>query len=154
MNLVLTREEVSLKSTAGRLFIDGGFFCYTLEDTLREIVGIPVEKWKIKKETAIPAGIYKVTLAPSPKRGGRIMPLLLNVPGFVGIQIHVGNNNVDTEGCILVGDFRESVDYIRGSIDAFTKLFKQLLKAHDKGEEVYITVHNPLGWTGNEKINS
>ena len=143
MQIVLQRDSLTEKSTAGELFLDGEKFCYTLEDTMREIPGRPISEWKIKGRTAIPVGNYRVTLAPSPKRARRLMPLLLAVPGFVGIQIHSGNTAKDTEGCILVGIWRENADTIRGSKAAYDKLFPKIQAAIRRREEVRIEIKNP-----------
>lgn len=67
---------------------------YTCEDVVRD--------HKIPGLTAIPAGVYKVEMTYS-NRFHRVMPLLLDVPGFTGIRIHAGNSSTDTDGCILVG---------------------------------------------------
>ena len=84
--------------TVGRLFVDGKFFCNTLEDTVRDLSN---EK-KVYGKTAIPYGEYKVVYNWSPKFG-RNLPRLLNVPAFEGILIHPGNTSDDSAGCILVG---------------------------------------------------
>lgn len=84
--------------TVGRLFVDGKFFCNTLEDTVRDLSN---EK-KVYGKTAIPYGEYKVVYNWSPKFG-RDLPRLLNVPAFEGILIHPGNTADDSAGCILVG---------------------------------------------------
>ena len=84
--------------TVGRLFVDGKFFCNTLEDTVRDLSN---EK-KVYGKTAIPYGGYKVVYNWSPKFG-RNLPRLLNVPAFEGILIHPGNTADDSAGCILVG---------------------------------------------------
>lgn len=84
--------------TVGRLFVDGKFFCNTLEDTVRDLSN---EK-KVYGKTAIPYGEYKVVYNWSPKFG-RNLPRLLNVPAFEGILIHPGNTADDSAGCILVG---------------------------------------------------
>jgi len=88
--------------TNGQLYIEEEFFCFTLEDKVREEDGVAVEKWKVKGETAIPRGIYDLVLQYSPRFGPQT-PTLLNVPGFEGIRIHAGNRPEDTEGCIIVG---------------------------------------------------
>ena len=84
--------------TVGRLFVDGKFFCNTLEDTVRDLSN---EK-KVYGKTAIPYGDYKVVYNWSLKFG-RNLPRLLNVPAFEGILIHPGNTADDSAGCILVG---------------------------------------------------
>lgn len=102
MKLKLLRTKLRTELTNGQLYIDDEFFCFTLEDKVREENGVPVEKWKIKGETAIPRGIYKVTLENSPRFGPET-PTIHKVPGFEHIRIHGGNTPADTEGCIIVG---------------------------------------------------
>jgi len=121
MKLHLKRLHKTDKSTIGELTIDGKFECYTLEDIEREV--------KVKSETAIPKGTYKVIINQS-NRFKRLMPLLLNVPNFEGVRIHAGNTNHDTEGCILVGRTR-SVDFIGQSRKAYDSLFKKMQAAKE-----------------------
>ena len=105
--------------TLGKLYVDGKFFCYTLEDEYRKI--------KVKGETRIPAGTYKVALRYSPKFSPRTkhdMLWIQNVPGFSFILIHPGNSDDDTEGCILVGSVADQKDRkIFNSRDAYKKLY-------------------------------
>jgi hypothetical protein len=116
MKITVKRMHRTDISTIGELYIDGVFECYTLEDIEREV--------KIKSETAIPKGTYKVIINQS-NRFKRLLPLLLNVPNFEGVRIHSGNTNHDTEGCILVGQTR-SKNFIGQSRKAFDKLFKKM----------------------------
>lgn len=111
MKIKLLRTKLRTDLTNGQLYIEEKnangiledvFFCFTLEDKVREENGVPVEKWKIKGETAIPRGIYDVVLENSPRFGPDTITLL-KVPGFTKIRIHSGNTPVDTEGCIIVG---------------------------------------------------
>ena len=81
--------------TIGKLYIDGHYLCDTLEDTVRNGV-------KIAGKTAIPAGTYKVKKTMSP-RFKKVLPEILNVPGFTGVRIHAGNTAIDTDGCLLLG---------------------------------------------------
>ncbi len=121
MKLLLKRLHRTDNSTIGELSIDGKFECYTLEDKERDV--------KIKSETAIPKGTYKVIINKS-NRFKRLLPLLIDVKNFEGVRIHPGNTNHDTEGCILVGSKR-SLDFIGGSRVAFDKLFKKMQLAKD-----------------------
>jgi len=121
MKIIVKRLHKTDKSTIGELYIDGIFECFTLEDVER--------KEKIKSETAIPKGTYKVIINQS-NRFKRLLPLLLDVPNFEGVRIHSGNTNHDTEGCILVGQTRGQ-DYIGQSRKAFDKLFRKMQAAKD-----------------------
>jgi len=121
MKIQIKRLHKTENSTIGELTIDGKFECYTLEDKEREV--------KIKSETAIAKGTYKVIINQS-NRFKRLLPLLLNVPNFEGVRIHPGNSNHDTEGCILVGKTR-SQDYIGQSRKAFDSLFAKMQLAKE-----------------------
>lgn len=113
-HILVHRQFVYDDTTIGRVFVDGVDHCYSLEDTIREVPGVPVDKWKIKGKTAIPKGTYKVILSFS-NRFQREMIEVLGVPGFEGIRIHGGNDAGDTEGCILVARNRPSERIIQGS---------------------------------------
>lgn len=126
MKINIKRLYITENSTIGELTIDGVFECYTLEDKEREV--------KIKSETAIPKGTYKVIINQS-NRFKKLLPLLLNVPNFEGVRIHSGNSNHDTEGCILVGRTR-SKDFIGQSRKAFDSIFIKMQKA----KEITITI--------------
>jgi|TARA_R110000868_G_scaffold67888_3_gene201032 hypothetical protein len=121
MQITVKRLYKTDTSTIGELLIDGVFECFTLEDAERKV--------KIKAETAIPKGSYKVIINES-NRFKRLLPLLLNVPDFEGVRIHSGNSNHDTEGCILVGQTMNK-NYIGQSRKAFDKLFKKMQAAKD-----------------------
>lgn len=82
--------------TIGKLYVDGHYLCDTLEDTVRPA------GTKIAGKTAIPAGTYRVKKTMSP-RFKKILPEILDVPGFAGVRIHAGNSAADTEGCLLIG---------------------------------------------------
>lgn len=112
MKLILKRKFLGDKYTIGDLFIDGEFFCNTIEDAVRKLPATCLYtakgqsckcKGKIYAETAIPAGMYKVTMEYSP-RFKRKLPFLHNVPHFIGILIHSGTTAVDSAGCLIVGN--------------------------------------------------
>lgn len=116
MELTLKRIARRDTYTIGKLFIDGVYFCDTLEDKdrgLKQSLPASVNRAKkVKGATAIPTGRYQVTLKIRSQRFSQkkqyefcdgYLPRLINVPAFDGILIHIGNTNKDTEGCILVG---------------------------------------------------
>ena len=121
MVITIKRLYKTDTSVIGELLVNGVFECFTLEDIERPV--------KIKGETAIPRGTYRVIINES-NRFKRQLPLLLNVPGFEGVRIHSGNSNHDTEGCILVGQTRNK-NYIGQSRKAFDKLFKKMQVVKD-----------------------
>lgn len=123
MKLTLERVKLGEDFTVGKLLVDGKFICYTLEDKVREEIGVPVEQWKVMAKTAIPKGTYPVTITMSNRFKTRL-PLLGNVPGFTGVRIHTGNSSRDTEGCILVG---AGWDGKSGWISSSAVAFAQLL---------------------------
>ena len=140
MKLTLIREPSSLTCTLGRLQVNDIDECFTLEDVIREVPGVPVSEWKIKGQTAIPAGTYDVELTFS-NRFQRILPVLIGVEGFEGIRIHCGNTDVDTEGCILVGSSK-GIEMIYGSRPAFSRLYPQMQEAVARGERITIEIIN------------
>jgi hypothetical protein len=94
----IVRERLSPAApTTGELLVEGEHFCWTLERPWRD---------NIPGTSCIPLGAYSVFLTLS-TRFKREMPRLIGVPGRVGILIHSGNTDHDTEGCILVGNRRD-----------------------------------------------
>ena len=130
MKLELKRIARREGYTIGRLYIDGVYFCDTLEDRVRDLT----KEAKVYGKTAIPEGTYEVTLrVKSPRFSqkrqfdfcGGYLPRLLNVPQFEGVLIHIGNTAADTDGCILVG--KNTVKgMITESTDTFRKLYNRL----------------------------
>lgn len=133
MNITLIRKYKLPTYTIGKLYIDEEYFCDTLEDKDRgltdDMTVSEISKIKIKKETAIPTGTYKVTITYS-NRFKKNMPLINDVKGFEGIRIHSGNTNQDTEGCILVG-FNKVKGNVINSRDTYNKLFSILSKSNN-----------------------
>jgi hypothetical protein len=143
MKLTVLRNPSHGGATVGKLYIDGAFSCHTLEDEVREIPGQSVHEWKIKGNTAIPVGVYRVTLQDSP-RFGRDTLTLINVPGFEFIRIHAGNTAQDTEGCLLLGMRATDVSLVGGTSRPAVELVKAKVKAAiERGEGVEIHIQNP-----------
>jgi len=145
MELRLEREPSIAGTTLGKLFVNGLFECFTLEDQVRELrhddgALVDPSAWKIPGETAIPSGTYTIIIDYS-QRFKKLMPHLLGVPGFSGVRIHSGNKKEDTEGCILVGKQKGNRQILE-SHAAFDALFPKLQAAFYRKEQVRITIEN------------
>ena len=141
MNLKLIRDTFTEKSTQGQLFIDGEFFCYTLEDKDRDLYQqTPLQdivRQKVFGETCIPYGTYEVGLTYS-NRFKKVMPQIFDVPGFSGIRIHNGNTIEHTAGCPLVG-YTKGVDSVYQSRSAFSRLLTNLFIASTQ-QKIFIEI--------------
>lgn len=139
MKLTLKRIAKKDTYTVGKLYIDGVYFCDTIEDKDRGLYQKQdiqeLKKIKVPSKTAIPTGIYKISLnIVSPKYStkkiyqeickGKV-PRLLNVPGYEGVLIHIGNTAEDSAGCILVGQ-NKVVGKVINSTETFRKLYNKI----------------------------
>jgi hypothetical protein len=115
------------------MYIDGEYLCDTLEDEVRP------EGIKIYGKTAIPYGVYQVTMSYSPKFE-RSMPLILNVPNFEGVRIHSGNSVTDTEGCVLVGRNKVKGGLVESRF--FSNALNTLLT--ECKDDITLHIRNPL----------
>lgn len=155
MELLVQRLFGSKEDTIGTLFIDCEPGSFTLEDEYRT--------HKVFSETRVPAGRYKVSLR---AEGGtherykkkfpdfhRGMLCIHNAPDwklvnagmeFQYILIHIGNDDDDTAGCLLVGDSAFSnVPQGKGSIgqstQAYERIYKKIAGHLVNGGDVWIT---------------
>lgn len=131
MRITLIRIANRPTYCIGKLYVDGKYFCDTIEDTDRglsdEMDEKDILKQKIKGQTAIPTGIYHIYLTYSPKYK-KIMPLIANVKGYQGIRIHSGNTSKDTEGCLILGK-NTKVGMVTESRKMFNAFFRLLMQA-------------------------
>lgn len=132
MKLELKRRWLTDIATVGELYVDGQLECFVLEDRYR-----PPPEPKVFGATAIPCGTYDIVLTRSP-RFRRILPLVVDVPGFQGIRIHPGNGPGDTEGCLLPGRVRVENRVLESRL-AFDVLFAKLEAAAQR-EAISITI--------------
>jgi len=117
MNLKIIRNKLFPTSTLGELWIDGIFFCYTLERPDTSVVNAQAP-W------SIPRGKYEVT--PRWSAHNKMEVLGINhVPGRTDIEIHPANWPTQLLGCIAVGD-NQSQDYVGDSRDTFAKLMAKI----------------------------
>ena len=150
MELEVLRFSSQADSTSGLLFentsVGKKFLCYTLEDERRAL--------KVKGETRVPAGTYKIKLRKeggfharyTKKYGGfhRGMLHVTDVPNFEYILIHTGNTDEHTAGCLLVGDSQENNiiikdGFIGKSGNSYKRIYPSIARAIEQGEEVTIT---------------
>lgn len=156
MKLYLHRTLLRPDYTVGKLYVDGAFFCDTLEDKDRNLYSGDknlTKERKVMYRTAIPYGRYRIdmhTVSPKFSRkkqyksiGGRL-PRLLDVPLFEGVLIHIGNSAKDTAGCILVGKCLDP-GYLVNSTETFFRLYEILQNAARQNERITVTVSpNPM----------
>ena len=142
MRLLVQRFSSQNDSTNGLLFeiTDDGvrFLCYTLEDERRDE--------KIMGETRIPDGTYKIKLRKEggfhqryTKKYGKMHKGMLHVT-----EVHTGNTDEHTAGCLLVGDSQENNTVIKDgfvgkSNNAYKRIYPDIAAAIERGEEVTIT---------------
>ena len=156
MNITVYRQYKKDTYTIGKLYINGEYFCDTLEDKDRGLnQNMPLSYIKDNKvygETAIPTGDYKVTLDIVSPRFGSMpfyntvcqgkLPRLLDVKGFEGVLIHVADGYRGAEllqGCIGIGKNKIKGGLLEGK-DYFEKLYKKLKEAKEKGEEINLNI--------------
>jgi len=141
MELLIKRYSDNGESTLGLFFIDGKFVCYTLEDEYRET--------KVKKETRIPEGTYKIgvrTVGGTHARYGKKytfhegMLQILDVPGFEYILIHTGNTDEHTEGCVLVGNTVNNNQikdgFLGDSVSAYKRIYPLIINEAQKNNVI------------------
>lgn len=144
MKLVLKRINNQDNYCEGKLYIDGIYQCDVIEDVDRgltnEMSVTEIQSKKVYGETAIPKGTYQITLdVVSPKFKDRSwatfcegkLPRLLDVPGFEGVLIHVGNEASNSLGCLLVGQ-KTKDGWISNSTQTFKDLYYKLKQATDQ----------------------
>ena len=150
MTLKVLRFSSHVDSTSGLLFEEthrgDRFLCYTLEDERRAL--------KVRGETRVPAGTYKIELRTEGGFHARYdkkypgvhvgMLHILDVPNFEYILIHTGNTDEHTAGCLIVGDVQEnnniiSDGFVGKSVNAYKRIYPSIAKAIQLGEEVTIT---------------
>ena len=122
----LIRQERAGKAVRGRI--------YSVEHRYSGSIGIyreyltPIAPTLENADCLIPALIYKVQVTQSPKFG-KLLPVLVQVPGRTGIRIHRGTKPEHSKGCILV------------SSDIESRLTNTLLQEQNHKEPIYLEIY-------------
>ena len=132
INLLIIRDTFTEESTLGKLYINGEFFCDTLENP-----------WKnnVRNISCIPDGVYDVRLRLPRESASRdyLHLLVKEVPNRDYILFHRGNTSADTSGCILVGQSREQ-DRVNNSRLAMDLVIKEIINLG--GENINLIIKN------------
>ena len=141
INLELRRIFYAPTYTVGKLYVNGQYWCDTIEDACRDTNKngkFDNKEAKVMHKTAILQGTYEVIVNMSP-RFKRMLPRLLNVPNFDGILIHNGTDENSTSGCIIVGENKVKGKVINSTF-WMNKLTDYLLAEQRKGIKISIAV--------------
>ena len=121
------------------------FLCFTLEDEFRTV--------KKYGETRIPEGTYEIkfrTEGGFHERYSKKFPAfhkgmlhLQDVPNFKYVLIHIGNDDDDTAGCLLVGDQAVANTRDEGKVlkstQAYKSIYNYVATTLLAGDRVFIT---------------
>ena len=127
------------------------FAGYTLEDEARAV--------KVAKETRIPAGIYELrllkVLSPMTERYRAKFPdwftwhvQIMNVQNFQYVYIHIGNEEKDTDACVLLGDTANNNavadGFIGESTQAYKRWYQQVVPHLEAGGQAFIEIRDEI----------
>lgn len=147
MELHVIRYNNQEDFSDGLFFINGKFQVHTLEDEKRNV--------KLYGETRVWNGRYKVEfrtvggfhqkyLARYGSDWHKGMLHIIDVPQFEYVLIHIGNDDDDTDACLLVGMAQnaDKAGFIGASRTAYEKIYPIVRDALLRGEDVYINYHD------------
>jgi len=135
-------------TTIGLLYLNGFFYCYTLEDTHREV--------KIDDQTRIPAGKYTLDFIRHDTeltlKYRNLFPEwfhyhleIQKVPNYTGVYIHSGGDHTHTSGCLLVSDslsVKNTSKFLTNSQNTFKRLYIYLKKEIENGTPVRLIMRD------------
>lgn len=153
MEILIKRIAKRDKYTIGKVYIDGVKICDSIEDKDRGLTQNmsleEINRIKIKHQTAIPSGVYDVTMKVKSTSFSKknyykqycngYLPRLLNVKGFEGILLHKGTDQDSSSGCIILG-YNTIVGKVTNTQKAFETVYAMLKKASSKGEKITLTI--------------
>jgi len=143
MHLTLARHQYGALSTLGRLYINGAFECFTLEnpwqDNKRRVSCVPEGTYEVKFRLVGGFQTRAREIFPDLHNSIRGMLELQAVPDRDYILIHWGNDPGDTLGCILLGE-TQSADFVGRSRAAYRKAYPQIAEPLSCGQRVTLEI--------------
>lgn len=152
LELTLERRYRCDDYTIGKMKVGSVVTSDTLEDKDRGLTSdmslAAIKLRKVFGKTAIPTGTYRVKLTYSPKFANKswakkydgLVPEILDVKGYSGVRIHPGNDQYDTEGCLLVGENKVKGKVINSVAKYCELMDNYLMPAFKRNDEIWITV--------------
>lgn len=140
LEITITREITAVGVldhegfTLGRIYVDGLYYGYTLEDEDRRLESGGL---KVPGRTAMPLGRYRVTLYMSPKHG--LVPLFHDVPNFTYTEIHKANKAEELRGCVAVGRERTTTGVANCEV-VLQRIVAAMQHAEDDGRDCFCTI--------------
>ena len=141
MKIKIERKARKGGYTIGKVYVDGKYFCDSLEDTDRGVTQLMpfvptggANGYWVKPDT----GLYDCTIQWWEKHKC-YCPMLLRVGGFTGILLHNGMTADHSEGCVLLGknNVLGRLDGDRIYMDA---LAARVMACQKTGEKVTVEV--------------
>lgn len=130
----VVRHTSNSNETVSSVYFNGELVCHGLEDQQ--------QNFKVMGETRISAGKYRIGIRDVGGFHNRYskrfkfhkgMLQILDVPEFEYVLIHVGNDDDDTGGCLLVGAgsvvANDGTVTISNSVLAYTRLYNKVIES-------------------------
>lgn len=152
MDLLLQRISDNDHTTIGFILRKetNNLLGFTCEDKHEEV--------KIKKETRIPAGTYemkirkedtKLTIKHRTYYGPwfKYHIEIVGIPNFTGVYFHAGNDENDTEGCVLIGSTLNNHKAVQGkplvsSMDGTRRFYAVVYPHLEAGQRAFIEIRD------------
>lgn len=151
MNLLLQRLSDNGKNTIGSLHHKEvkKLLGFVVEDTFHEI--------KVKAQTRIPAGFYelKINKAETPLTLKHRIAYgawfkfhieVTGIPNYSGVYFHAGNDEGDTEGCLLTNNTVSNHWVIEkpgsSSVDATRRLYALVYPLLESGQKAFLEIRD------------
>ncbi len=131
-HLEIIRVEKGDGGTFGAVVLDGKALCVSLEEHADR--NLP--------DTAIPEGEYVAFRRYSPKHKYDVWQLRA-VPGRTYIQIHSGNTILDTEGCIMLGQYWGKLKGNRAILNS-GETFKLFMAATEESDTLIVSIRSAI----------